>query len=146
MNAMIIGMNEIAPVEALFTDVFTGEPWNDDWSDRAQLRAYLTDIMGCPNSLSFALHDGANLVGASLGSVIHWYAGTEYYIREFFVATRRQHGGLGSLLLRSVEEAIASRGVKSVVLNTERNVPAYGFYVKNGFAESSETRFLYKNV
>ncbi len=141
-----VGVGDIESIEALFVEVFTGEPWNDDWSDRAQLRAYMLDIMNCPNSLSFALHDGARLVGASLGSIVHWYAGTEYYVREFFVHPGRQGSGLGSFLLRSIEDELRGRDLRSIVLNTERNVPAYRFYVKNGFAEASETRFLHKGL
>lgn len=30
----------------LFIDVFSNEPWNDDWSDTAQLDAYITDLTG----------------------------------------------------------------------------------------------------
>lgn len=141
-----VGVGDIELIEALFVEVFSGEPWNDDWSDRAQLRAYMLDIMGYPNSLSFALHDGAHLVGAALGSIIHWYTGTEYYVREFFVHSGRQRAGLGSFLLRSIEEDLGERGLKSIVLNTERTLPAYRFYVQNGFVEASETRFLHKDL
>jgi aminoglycoside 6'-N-acetyltransferase I len=141
-----VGVEDIESIEALFVEVFTGEPWNDDWSDRAQLRAYMRDIMGCLNSLSFALRDGSRLVGAALGSIVHWYAGTEYYVREFFVHPGRQGSGLGTLLLKSIEDELRGRGMRSIVLNTERNLPAYRFYVKNGFGEASETRFLHKGL
>ena len=31
-------------VTALFKDVFTNEPWHDDWSDRNQLMEYMREI------------------------------------------------------------------------------------------------------
>ncbi|MBN1616346.1 MAG: GNAT family N-acetyltransferase [Spirochaetales bacterium] len=136
----------IESIEALFVEVFSGDPWNDDWSDRAQLRSYLRDIMDCPNSLSFALYDGLSIVGAALGFIVHWYTGSEFYVREFFVHPGRQGSGLGTFLLRSIEEGLRGRELRSIVLNTERNLPAYHFYVKNGFVESIETRFLHKGL
>jgi aminoglycoside 6'-N-acetyltransferase I len=35
-----IGINEIDIIKALFTSVFTIEPWNDDWSNQEQLNLY----------------------------------------------------------------------------------------------------------
>ena len=31
-------------IKAFFADVFTNEPWNDDWSDENQLKNYILDF------------------------------------------------------------------------------------------------------
>ena len=79
--------------------------------------------------------DGDRLVGISLGSIMHWCTGTEYYIYEFCISRDRQHEGLGTELLRGIEERVKDMGVDHIFLQTEESAPAYSFYQKNGFTE-----------
>ena len=39
MNLKVLTPKDKKPVADLFRDVFTREPWNDDWSDPGQLDA-----------------------------------------------------------------------------------------------------------
>ena len=137
---------DIAVVKDFFRSVFTVEPWNDDWSDETQLHVYITDLMGNPNSLSYGLYENDTLVGIALGSIKHWYAGTEYYVDEFCVKTDLQGCGLGTAFLTLMTEEIRKQGIVSIFLQTERNVPAYRFYLKNGFAEMTEHVSLSKSI
>lgn len=122
-------------VRKLFVSVFTGEPWNDDWSDEAQLKAYLHDLIGQGNSLAFGLYEGDSLVGVSMGRIKHWYTGTEYCIDELFIAHEKQGKGLGTLFVQEIEKACRALGLTHIFLLTENDVPAYGFYQKQGFYE-----------
>ena len=56
-------------ITELFRDVFTNEPWNDDWSDGDQLYAYITDLTGQSYSLTFGYFDGDQLVALSMGYI-----------------------------------------------------------------------------
>ena len=122
-------------IRELFVSVFTAPPWNDNWSDRQQLDRYLEDLTGQSNSLAFGLFDGEELVGVSMGSIKHWWSGTEYCIEELCVKTCRQGQGLGTFFLKKIRSHIAGMGLKHIFLQTERTVPAYEFYLKNGFKE-----------
>lgn len=122
-------------ITALFASVFTREPWNDDWSDEEQLRAYIHDLVGQENSLTFGLYEGDELAALSMGHVKHWYTGTEYCVDELCVRTERQGKGLGSLFAGKVEAACRELGLTHIFLLTDRDVPAYGFYKKLGFYE-----------
>ena len=42
MELKVLSIKDKEIVTALFKDVFTNEPWNDDWSDTVQLDAYIT--------------------------------------------------------------------------------------------------------
>lgn len=53
-------------IAELFANVFTQELWNDDWSDREQLRHYIHDLTGQGNSLTFGLYQDEELVGVSM--------------------------------------------------------------------------------
>lgn len=133
-----IGQSEIAEIKALFLSVFTAQPWNDDWSDGKQLDLYLDDLTGHRNSLTFGLYEDGRLIALSMGHIRHWYSGTEYFIDELCVRTERQHCGVGTHFVREIERAIRAMGVVHLFLLTEKTVPAYDFYRKNGFAELRE--------
>ena len=124
-------------VTRLFTDVFTNEPWNDDWSDREQLDAYIRDLTGQSYSLTLGYFDGDVLTALAMGYIKHWYSGTEYIINELCVDRKRQGQGIGSSFLKAIEEYLSENGISQIFLLTDRNVPAYQFYLKNGFQEQA---------
>lgn len=41
-----LNMNQLEGVKEFFYQIFSNEPWNDDWSDENQLHAYILDLMG----------------------------------------------------------------------------------------------------
>ena len=133
-------------VENLFLSVFTRDPWNDDWSDRDQLHSYMSDISGNHNSLSLGLFEADVLVGISLGSVIHWFSGTEYYIREFCISTDLQHKGYGSFFFEKIQLCLGEKSIKAIILSTDKDTSAYQFYSKNGFSVLEQSVFLHKNI
>lgn len=130
-----LNIDNIDEIKDFFFTIFTNEPWNDDWSDSNQLHEYMTDLIGNKNSLALGLFENGNMVGLSMGSIKHWYTGTEYYIDEFCIKTEEQGRGLGTQFLEAIETYIKQRGMKHIFLQTERTVPAYNFYKKNGYFE-----------
>lgn len=141
-----IGMAEKELAKALFRSVFTIEPWNDDWSDPVQLDLYLTDLMGQSNSLTYGLFEDEQLIGLSMGRVKHWFSGTEYSIDEFCIRTDRQGLGLGTIFLRKIENAAREAGLTHLFLQTEKTVPAYDFYLKNGFHALTDNAAFAKRI
>lgn len=141
-----LNLNDIEQIKSFFFDIFTKEPWNDDWSDQNQLHLYITDLIGNKNSLALGLFENGDLVGLSMGSIIHWYSGTEYYINELCIKTEEQGRGLGTLLLENIEVYIKHKGIHDIFLQTERNVPAYHFYKRNGFSELENHVSFFKNL
>ena len=130
-----IGPEEAPAIKELFFSVFTREPWNDDWSDQEQLDAYIQDLTGHSNSLTYGLYEGETLTGVSMGQIRHWYTGTEYYIDEYCIRTEEQGCGLGALFLAEIEKQIREMGLVQIFLQTEITAPAYRFYLKQGFNE-----------
>ena len=135
MNVIKLESDKFDEIKLLFKDIFMNEPWNDDWSDDNQLTEYILDLTGNRNSLAIGLYDENELIGFSLGSIMHGCAGTAYYIHEFCIKRERQHNGLGTLFLNEIETYVKNLGINHIFLQTEKNVPAYAFYKKNGFSE-----------
>lgn len=122
-----------AAIRELFVSVFSGEPWNDDWSDERQLDLYIHDLIGQSNSLTFGLYEGAELMGVSMGRIKHWYTGTEYCVDELCIRTVKQGRGTGRRFVREIEAACRALGLTHIFLLTEDNVPAFEFYKKLDF-------------
>lgn len=135
MELIKLSINDKEQIKDLFQRVFTGEPWNDDWSDENQLDNYIVDLIGNRNSLSLGLKDGDKYVGMSLGNIKHWYSGTEYYIEELFVVTELQGKGIGSDFIRLIEAYLVENGIHKIFLQTDVDMPAYSFYQKRDFLE-----------
>lgn len=135
MEFVKLSADDLSRIKKLFTAVFTREPWKDDWSDEAQLDQYLIDLIGCPNSLTLAFAEGEELIALAMGRVKHWYQGTEYYIDELCVKTEKQGQGIGGRFVSEIEAYLKRNGITGIFLLTDRDVPAYAFYQKQGFDE-----------
>ena len=73
-----------------------------------------------------------------------WIEGLEYYIDEFCVSYASQGKGYGSQFLDLVDADIKKKGLNAIILNTSKNVPAYDFYLKNGFQVDEGLRIMYR--
>ncbi|HOO28029.1 MAG TPA: GNAT family N-acetyltransferase [Lachnospiraceae bacterium] len=128
-------MEHIEEIKTFFVGIFTDEPWNDDWSDPVQLHAYMIDLIGNRNSFVLGLFENEAMIGLSIGSIKHWYSGTEYYIDELCIKKEKQGHGLGTRFLKEIETFIKQKGMNQIFLQTKRTIPAYDFYKKNGYFE-----------
>lgn len=133
-------------IKVFFRDVFTNEPWNDDWSDDGQLTMYITELICSANSLTYAMYDGEEMAALSMGHIKHWYSGTEYYIEELCVRTDLQGKGIGTAFVEHIESSLRDMGIKHIFLQTGKNMPAYEFYLRRGFAELTEHVSFAKDV
>ena len=143
MDIRELNSGDIEKIKKLMLDIFSGEPWNDVWTDK-QLHAYVSELIENKNSLSFGVYLDGNLIGMALGRTKSWYEGTEYWIEEFGIVPDRQQSGTGSAFIEELEKILVKKGIEYIVLLTERNVPAYRFYKKNGFREKEENVFFVK--
>ena len=135
MELIKLDLSNKNEVKDFFREVFTKDPWNDDWSDEEQLDNYIVDLMGNHNSLTLAYFDDDKLAALAVGHIKHWYSATEYYIDELCVKTELQGQGIGGNFVNAVEEYLLKQGIKAIFLLTDKDVPAYDFYKKHGFEE-----------
>jgi len=139
MELKVLSLADKELIKEFFTSVFTKEPWNDDWSDKAQLDAYIVDLIGNVNSVALGYFDADSIVGLAMGYIKHWYRGTELILNEFCIASDRQHEGFGTAFMKSIKEYLLSRDIHAIYLLTEKGIPAYDFYKKLGFYEYTTT-------
>ncbi len=139
-------LQDLNLAQDLFLSVFSKEPWNDEWDLESQLPSYMIDLMGNPNSLCLGYEDKGKLIGLSLGYTFHWWQGTDYFIKEFCIDASLQGEGHGKKFMAEIEAYLAQHSIKALWLLTEKTVPAYDFYHKNGFTELKDNVMFAKSV
>ncbi|WP_419887571.1 GNAT family N-acetyltransferase [Neobacillus niacini] len=146
MKVRILKTSDHEEMKKLFLDVFSNEPWFDKWN-KEQLDLYMKDLTDNNNSLSIALFDEKEeLIGCSLGYIFNWWEGREYFIKEFFISRNNQRQGAGSTFLSLINDRLRAEDVQHITLATEKTVPAYHFYQKNGFSVLENSAFLVSKV
>lgn len=146
MEIKKIGVDNINEIKNVIRESFSGEPWNDDWSDEHQFDLYMLDLIDNKNSLSLGLFENGELIGVSLGRLKHWYSGTEYWIDDLAILPKAQGRGCGSKFIDFIEQYIKSENIVGILLFTKKDIPAYGLYVKKNFIEQSERVIFEKRI
>jgi aminoglycoside 6'-N-acetyltransferase I len=91
------------------------------------------------------LIDG-KLEAISLGTVRHWWEGTNYNIEEFCVDPDFQGLGTGTRFMGMIEDEIHRLGFAGIFLQTDKDKPSYRFYLKNGYKELDMHVSMYKSI
>jgi len=130
----------------LFKSAFSGDPWNDDWSNEEQLKGYINDVSKAYQALNYGVVIDGKLVCMSVGRINHWCEGTNYNIEELCVSPAYQGQGLGTKFLSLIEDSIRAKGLAGIFLQTDNDKPSYEFYHKNGFNDLGAHVSLYKSV
>lgn len=146
VKLIVLEDSDLDQVAELFKKTFEREPWNDNWSDSAQLSEYLKELTHGYHALNFGLISDGKLCAVSIGQIKHWWQGTEYYLDELFVDPDYQGRGIGSHFLEMIEAESKKRGLSGIFLQTDNDKPAYGFYVRRGFKELPTHVSFYKEI
>ena len=129
----------------LFFDVFTDEPFNYQITENNMLR-YLTDISNTPNFRGYMYFTEDRLIGMCFGCLIDYFTGLSYDIKEIAVAKDCQGIGAGAAFLHAIEDDLAKINVEAVTLATQKGIPAFKFYEKNGYSASGSTVYMSKRL
>ena len=140
------GHEHLNACAGLYHKTFAAEPFNFAWLTEDAVRRYFADAARHPRFLGYIpLTDGVP-AGACLGCVDDYAGGAVYEIREFFVERGSQGRGLGAEFLAAIEKDLTNRDISCITLLTRNDIPAYGFYLKNGYAENAGAVLLAKNL
>lgn len=139
-----ITLTNVEECITLYIETFSKEPWNDVFDSSDKVRNYYHNFLKNNQCNGYVGIVDGKIEVMSIGLVKPWLEGLEYYIDEFCVSYNSQGKGYGSLFLDLVEKDIKKNGLNAIILNTSKDVPAYDFYLKNGFTSDDELRILYR--
>lgn len=136
---------ELGEITELFIKEFNKEPWNDKWVyDRAYNR--LKDLYEHPRFIGIVCVFNEKVVGVVMGYLEYWYEGYHYNLKEIFIDTEIQGQGIGSKLLKALEDKLLGQDVTSIELFTLKNQKTIGFYNKNQFIRVEELVIMEKKL
>lgn len=125
----------------LYQRVFSKEPWFDD-DDRSDVERYFHNCLKSNQFTGYVVKKEDRIIGFSLGFIKPWIKGEEYYIDQFCIDYHLQGQGIGSFFLEEMKKDLSEKNIHAMLLNTEKGVPAYRFYLKNGFSDLEDLRTL----
>ena len=109
------------------------KPWNQPrGSEKDEMEEKSIHIMACDND---------KIVGVAR---LHFNSKEEAQIRYMAVDENYRRKGIGSMLLKKLEEIAKQKNAKHIVLNAREN--AVEFYRKNGYVVMEKTYVLFGEI
>ena len=133
--------NDLEQSAELYVQVFASLPWNEYWESEWAFER-LETIYDSPGFLGCVSEENDNIHGVIIGRSNSFKGKRELEIVELFVSLSHQSKHVGSKLLSAVETKARISGYSHSTLLTSRTVPAFNFYVKNGFKASNNMVFM----
>ena len=131
----------------LFLGVFAQEPFNCGWLRREDANRYFADIENTPLSLSFLYYDDTgSLMGLCLGVVNDYFPVKLYEIKELAIRKDAQGQGRGKHMIDEIAQYLQHQNIDAIKLTTQQHLPAYDFYIRNGFVLSKTSVVLNKPI
>lgn len=121
----------------IFIDAFTAPPWDEPWTE---FEAYqrIEAVRTAPGAAGWVARDQAGvLTGFALGSEVIAADASErvFLLQEMAVDEQVRCRGIGSALLRAVEQHARDRGLAAVeIVTVAGKYPCY-FYETNGYTQ-----------
>lgn len=128
-----------------FLKAYNGPPWNYNWTYE-KAKQYLSEYMGCSQFVGFVLYDEEQVVGATFGHTKTWWTDKQFMIDEFFIAGEKQRMGYGKKLIGFCDQYARENQTGSIMLMTNRYMPSYGFYDKEGYTTTEQYIFMFKQL
>lgn len=121
----------------LFVEVFNNPPWNESWLKEFAYER-LDDCYRTPNFRGLIAKAEEISLGFVMGYVERWDTNKHFYLKEMCVSTKLHRSGIGSQLLKKLEEMIGDEDIQKIIIHTARNSPAQSFYEAQGFYTSEK--------
>jgi aminoglycoside 6'-N-acetyltransferase I len=120
-------------------------PWNYHWTyEKAE--QYLSEYLASRQFAGFVLYDQGQAVGALFGHTKTWWTNQQLMIDEFFVSAEKQKMGYGKKLLQHCTQYSLEREIASIVLMTNKYMPAHNFYSNAGFTNAEQFVFMFQQI
>jgi aminoglycoside 6'-N-acetyltransferase I len=130
---------------AVYLKAYNCPPWNYHWSYE-KARSYLLEYMSCKQFIGFALYDEDKVAGAVFAHSKTWWTNQQLMIDEFFVSQEKQRKGYGKTMLAHCDQYAADQQIKSIVLMTNKYMPSFMFYNKEGYTATEQYVFMFKQL
>jgi len=137
--------NDIHELAQLFIETFNANPWNEHWTTQTAEKR-LSQMIHVESFFGLKAFDQGKLCGLILGCFEQYDNGPNFYLREFCVKNTLQGKGIGTAILKTLEEHLIQKDVKEIYLCTARKSTAELFYKKHHYQEDQQLCLLSKSL
>ncbi|MCL2049778.1 MAG: GNAT family N-acetyltransferase [Defluviitaleaceae bacterium] len=128
----------------IYVQAFNAPPLSYDFITIAKAERYLRAITLTPAFLGYTYWLNGEMAAFCFGKLDNYFECVMFEVEELAVVPQLHRSGIGSAVMELMETKLAGYGVSAINLNTSKNLPAYGFYLKNGYEEITENVALMK--
>lgn len=128
----------------IYTEAFNAPPLSYSFLTKEKANRYLRDLTRTPGFLGYTYWVDGEQVSFCFGKLDNYFEGIMFEVEELSVVPHLHRSGVGSAVMDLIETKLARYGVSAVSLHTSRNLPAFDFYLKNGYEELTENVTLMK--
>lgn len=129
----------------IYPSIFNRNPWNENWTEETAYKR-LSEIYNTPNFKGIVCMKNEKIIGGILGNLENWDEGLKYSLKEFFIDISIQGTGLGSRMIKFIEENLKNTNVKSIELYTLKGISTEEFYNKNGYKIDRNIIIMEKSI
>lgn len=129
----------------VFISAYNQAPWNYNWT-LAKAKQYLSEYVDRSNFVGFILYDDHNAVGATFAHQKTWWTNQQLMIDEFFISAKKQKMGYGKTLMNYCNQYAQQHDIQLSILMTNKYMPAYKFYDKQGYTTTEQYVFMFKQL
>jgi ribosomal protein S18 acetylase RimI-like enzyme len=122
---------------------YSEEPWNESWESSEVVVNFFKNHYSNNYFVGFVAVKNKKIAAVSAGFLKPWIKGMEYYIDDFFVGIDYHRQGIGSTFMSAIKNELIAQNIHAIMLNTEREYPAYKFYESMGFTADKSAVILY---
>jgi aminoglycoside 6'-N-acetyltransferase I len=128
----------------IYVEAFNAPPLNYSFLTKEKAERYLRDLTRTPGFLGYVFLQEGAMTAFCFGKLDNYFEGTMFEVEELAVIPELHRSGVGSEVMGLLETKLAGYGVSAVSLNTSKQLPAFSFYLKNGYEELPENVTLMK--
>ena len=129
----------------VFMQAFNSPPWNDEWTMETAC-IYLQELLDSKRFVSFTAWESDLLIGFAFCHARYNWRGDEVTIDLIGISPDYQRKGYGELLVKAIEQYSKENSLTGIVLSTSLNSPAFNFYEKLGFKNSTDSASMHKST
>jgi len=129
----------------LFAESFKQPPWNEAWQIEDAFER-LSDFFACPKTIAIKAIHKNKIAGFFIGNVEVWCADNYFYLKEMCVSHTQLRTGVGSSLMKNLENRLQEAGISRLYLMTERDSTPERFYTSLGYMVNHELIVMRKKL
>lgn len=129
---------DIPKIAHTYIEAYTNSVWGEAWDYEAAL-CRIHELSSSPCCRALICESNNNeIVGCIFCEILSWHTGKQIEIKEVFVSSKYRGIGVGSKLVKSVEELGKIEGVSELLLWTNCCKELKSFYESMGYYTCKE--------